>query len=167
MKTKNNETVVYILCGKVASGKTTYAEELEKSKNAVVLSCDRLMLTIFDECLNDAHDLYESRSKCFLRDTALSVVRSGVSAVLDAGYFYEAERNALRRFFVSKNITTELHYIKTDESLRLRWLEERNRKYDQKNDGVRRYIISEDLRKYLDAKFQEPESPDKIIGNQQ
>ena len=47
---------VILLCGKIAVGKTTYAAYLQRNRNAVVLSCDELMLSLFDSCLGDKHD---------------------------------------------------------------------------------------------------------------
>ena len=47
---------VFILCGKIASGKTTYASKLKSERKAVILSHDDLMLTLFDNCLGDKHD---------------------------------------------------------------------------------------------------------------
>lgn len=42
---------VIMLCGKICSGKSFYAEQLKNRINGIVLSCDDLMLTLFDEQL--------------------------------------------------------------------------------------------------------------------
>ncbi|HOV25823.1 MAG TPA: AAA family ATPase [Pseudobacteroides sp.] len=44
---------IIIMCGKICSGKSTYSQKLKKEINAVVLSCDELMLSLFDEQLGD------------------------------------------------------------------------------------------------------------------
>ena len=38
----NSMAVVYLTCGKICSGKSTFARKLAKEKNAVILSCDEL-----------------------------------------------------------------------------------------------------------------------------
>jgi predicted kinase len=39
------------MCGRISSGKTTYAMKLKNETPAVFLSADDLMLTLFDACL--------------------------------------------------------------------------------------------------------------------
>ena len=39
---------VFLICGKICSGKSTYAKKLAKTHNAVILSVDEIMLAIFD-----------------------------------------------------------------------------------------------------------------------
>ena len=69
---------VILLCGKIAVGKTTYAAYLQKSRNAVVLSCDELMLSLFDSCLGDKHDATVKRCSLYLSGIARQVVAAGV-----------------------------------------------------------------------------------------
>ena len=40
--------IVIVLCGKIASGKSTYANELRKKENAIVLSVDELTYYMVD-----------------------------------------------------------------------------------------------------------------------
>ena len=47
--------MVTILCGRVAAGKSFLAAQAER-EGALVLSCDQLMLTVFDGCLGAQHD---------------------------------------------------------------------------------------------------------------
>lgn len=36
----NNYGTIHLMCGKICSGKTTFAEKLRKDINGVILSCD-------------------------------------------------------------------------------------------------------------------------------
>lgn len=45
-----------LLCGRICAGKTTYAKRLGKTRGAVCLSCDELMLALFGQQLGDRHD---------------------------------------------------------------------------------------------------------------
>ena len=45
------------ICGKVCSGKSYYAAQLRKKENAVILSCDDVTMTLFDNDLGDNHDV--------------------------------------------------------------------------------------------------------------
>ena len=49
---------VFMICGKLCSGKSTYAETLRKKHSAVILSVDEIMLTIFGQNAGEKHDDY-------------------------------------------------------------------------------------------------------------
>lgn len=154
---------VILLCGKIAVGKTTYAAYLQRNRNAVVLSCDELMLSLFDSCLGDKHDATVKRCSLYLSGIADQVVAAGVDVVLDFGSWTAAERDAVRTFFVEHNIPVRLYYLFCEESVRLERLRLRN--IALRNADGRVYIIEEDLRRRLDAKFELPSEneTDKLI----
>ena len=147
---------VIILCGKIASGKTTYANSLKRNHRTVVLSCDDLMLTLFDGCLREKHDATADRCELFFYGQAEQLVSIGIDAVIDFGYWTKAERTKAKQYFKAKGILCELHYLSIPEALRLERLAERNQSLAGETRRV--YIINTDLRKYLDAKFEEPSS---------
>ena len=154
---------VILLCGKIAAGKTPYAAYLQKSRNAVVLSCDELMLSLFESWLGDKHDATVKRCSLYLSGIAGQVVAAGVDVVLDFGSWTAAERDAVRTFFVEHNIPVRLYYLFCEESVRLERLRLRN--IALRNADGRVYIIEDDLRRRLDAKFELPSEneADKLI----
>lgn len=154
---------VYILCGKIASGKTTYAKSLKEKNKAMILSCDDLMLTLFDGCLGEKHNDIVDRCSRFFNNQAEELISIGIDAVLDFGYWTKLERTKAKEYFIAKNIPVELHYLKIPENLRLERLIARNQSLS--TSSKREYIIDDELRNYLDAKFEEPTADeiDKII----
>ena len=150
---------VYILCGKIASGKTTYARELKEKQKAIILSCDDLLLTLFDGCLGDKHDDIVKRCSAFFNSQAEELIKIGIDVILDFGYWTKSERTAARDYFKTKNIETQLVYFKIPEEQRFDRLRKRNESLS--NATKRVYIIEEELREHLDLKFQEP-SPEEI-----
>lgn len=155
---------VYILCGKIASGKTTYAEELKEKSKAIILSCDELMLKVFDHCLGPKHDETVDKISKYFYKKALELIEIDIDVIIDNGYWTRDERRKAMNFFTSRNIEIELLYIKADEAERLKRLEKRNA--ELKGSTERQFIISEALRIKLDAKFEEPteEEDYKIIN---
>ena len=145
---------VILLCGRIASGKTTYASALRRESGAVILSCDELMLTLFDQCLGEKHDETVARCSRYLNGVALQITASGLDAVLDFGYWSRKEREAVRAFFVAHQVPVSLHYVRCEEALRLKRLRERNRMLAHADHRV--YLIGDELRERLDQKFEEP-----------
>ena len=156
---------VYILCGKIASGKTTYANKLKLNSNSVILSHDDLMLKLYDNCLGSKHDETVMRISNYFYELAEQLISLNINVIFDFGYWTKAERSFVKDYFSNKGINLEIHYLKTDDSKRLSWLEERNKKLA--NSKSRVYIINKDLCKRLDEKFQEPNDNevDLIISN--
>lgn len=51
-----NMPKVVMTCGKLCSGKTTYAKKLQKESKAVILSVDEIMLALFGQDAGEKHD---------------------------------------------------------------------------------------------------------------
>ncbi len=155
---------VYLLTGKIASGKTAWAERFIGNGRAVLLSCDALMLALFDECLGPRHEETERRCLRFLCGVAADMALCGTDAVLDSGFSTRAARAAAHEYFAQRGVETVTVYFRLPEALRARRLEERNARLA--NSPKREYIIDTALCARLDAKYEEPETGeyDLIIG---
>ena len=66
-----------LICGKLCSGKTTYAKTLP----AVTLSVDELMLSLLDPFLGEMHEVYTARAKDYLLRKAEELLENGVDVV--------------------------------------------------------------------------------------
>lgn len=155
---------VYLLTGKIASGKTAWAQRFAKRENAVLLSCDTLMLSLFDECLGPRHNDTERRCLNFLCSVAADTALCGTDALLDSGLSTRASRAAAREYFAQRGAETVTVYFRLPEDLRAQRLEERNARLA--NSTKREYIIDTALCARLDAKYEEPGAGeyDLIIG---
>ncbi|MCI6277285.1 MAG: ATP-binding protein [Clostridium sp.] len=154
---------IYMLCGKVGSGKSTYAQNLKSDRNTFVLSYDELMLVLFDDCIGPAkHQDMVSRCKKFLFGQALQLLEMNIDVVLDFGFWTKSEREETKKFFSDKNIEVKLHYINPPYEVITEHLEIRNKAIDQ---GLRGYYMTPEKRKRFDSFFQEPskEEIDKYI----
>lgn len=161
---EENMAKVIILCGKIASGKTYYANKIKNETNAIILSVDDLMLNLSDSCLGKQHDDMALRCERYFYGLANQIYRNGTDVILDFGYWSKMEREEAKQYFRYSGIPVELHYVKIEEEKRLIQLDHRNKnlmsQQENKQSG-RVYIIEEELRRRLDQKFEEP-SPDEI-----
>lgn len=143
---------VYILCGKVASGKTTLATRLAE-KGAMVLSCDELMLTLFDHCLGpQLQRETESRALRFLQQQAAALYSLGVDAVLDHGFWYREDRQRALAYFRGQNIPAVLYHVTAPQEVRLARLERRNKQLQ--GSGRREYVMTPDMLTRFDTWFE-------------
>jgi predicted kinase len=146
---------VIMLCGKICSGKSTYAQELKNKINAVVLSPDDLMLTLFEEQLGDKHNDILNKCLSYLYDFAEQLINAKVNVILDFGFWYKEERKNRIEYFKSKNIEVEMHYIKIDKNTWILNIEKRNKLV--KVGRLKCYYVDENMKELFDRVFEEPD----------
>lgn len=146
---------VYIICGKICSGKTTYAKKLCKENNAILLSVDEIMLSLFDQCCGEKHHQeYERRIKKYLFDKSLEIIEKGFDVVLDWGFWTKEERDATKNFFKSRNIDCQLHYIAVSDEVWEYQLNKRNNEI--LNNETKAYHLEHSRALYFASMFKAP-----------
>lgn len=117
---------VYLICGKICSGKSTYAEQLRVLNNAVLLSTDEITLSLFGQHCGDKHDDYVERTQNYLFNKSLELIEVGINVILDWGFWMKEERDYAREFYNSRNIVCEFHYIDISDDTWKARLKKRN-----------------------------------------
>lgn len=153
---------VYLLIGKIASGKTHFAMQLKQQQPLMLLSCDDLLLTLFDHCLGDKHQQIEQKAYRFLFEQAVQLAEMGMDSALDFGFWTAESRREARQFFASHGVQTVWVYCNPPELVRLQRLQQRNQQRACKalSSGRREYIIDQPTLQRLDSRF-EPPTPDE------
>lgn len=117
---ESNQKVI-LLCGKLCSGKSTYAEKLRTEMGAAVLSVDEIMLTLFGQDAGEAHDCYVQNLMRLLLRKSVEFASVGISVILDTGLWTKAERKVVRAFYQNQGVVCEIHYLDvTDEEWKRR-----------------------------------------------
>ena len=146
---------VMLICGKICSGKTFYADKLKEKENAVLLSCDEVTSMLFDNNLGDGHDAMMQRIYQYFFQKAVELVGLNVNVILDWGFWSVADREQAKKFFRSKKIDFELHYVKVDDDTWQKNIAERNAKVE-KGKGGNNFLLDERLMNILLSRWQEP-----------
>lgn len=145
---------VYLPIGRIAAGKTAWAREREARGECLVLSCDDLLLTLFDGCLGDKHAETEQRCLTFLFDAAARLTALGLDAVVDSGFWTAQSRAFARAFFQHRGIETVFVYFDVAFAVRRERLLRRNASLA--SSARREFIIDEDALARFDLRFEEP-----------
>jgi len=145
---------VIMMCGKICSGKSTYAEELRKELNAALLSVDEITLAIFGQDIGEKHDEYVEKLERYLFNKALELTEVGINVILDLGLWTKSERKAARDFFNRHGTENEIHYLDiTDEE----WQQRINkRNADIAAGKVSAYYVDEGLAEKVNLLFEKP-----------
>ena len=146
---------VIMTCGKICSGKTTYAQKLRAERKAVILSVDEITLALFPEGAGEMLDIYVERAEELLYCKALEIVGTGTNVILDWGFWTRAEREYARRFFGENGIHCELHYLNVSDEL---WRERIAKRNDLIAEGkISAYYVDNGLAEKFAGIFEEPD----------
>ena len=145
---------VSLICGKICSGKSTYAEQLRIQNNAVLLSTDEITLALFGQHCGDKHDEYVERTQNYLFDKSLELIEVGINVILDWGFWLKEERDYAREFYNSRDIECEFHYIDISEETWQARLKKRNSEVLAKETNA--YYVDDNLAKKFDSIFEVP-----------
>lgn len=143
------------ICGKVCSGKSYYAAKLREKENAVILSCDDVTMTLFDNDLGDNHDVMVKKIMTYLKDISIKIINTNTTVILDWGFWSKKDREELTEFYKKNNILIEWHYICVDDETWNKNIEERNKRVEEGNGGSD-FHVGEGLRKKVLSRWDEP-----------
>ena len=147
---------VILLIGKVCSGKSTYAAQLQ---DTVCLSVDEWMLRLYPEGCGEAHDVCARRVRMALYDLAVKLAAKDVSVVLDWGFWGHALREEAKAALAGCSL--DWRWICPPQSARSGWIDARNRSVA--SGETMAYIVDEGLEAKCDAQF-EPPTSDELPG---
>lgn len=145
---------VTMTCGRICSGKSTFAERLRDERGGVILSIDELMLALFPDGAGEDHDLYVRRTQDYLLGKALAIVRAGTDVILDWGFWTRASRDEVRAFWAERGIPYEFRYVRTGPEEWRRRIAKRNAAVAAGSPGA--YFVDEGLLRKAEALFEEP-----------
>ncbi|XQQ04940.1 MAG: AAA family ATPase [Leptolyngbya sp. IPPAS B-1204] len=115
MLEEQEQTCLYLMCGLPCSGKTTFASQLAKEKNALVFSLDKLVLSFFPEEDNfETHRKYVQRVQDAFFPIVSDLLWHGCSIVMDFPAHTRNERDQLRQLAIQAKVKTQLYYLQAD-----------------------------------------------------
>lgn len=150
---------VYLICGKLCCGKTTYSQKLCNENGALLLSVDEMTLTVFGQNCGDKHDEYVLNAKKYLLNKSLELIDKNINIVLDWGFWTRKEREFAKDFYKSCGIDCELHYIDISDDVCKARIEKRNKAV--LTDKTSAYYVDENLLDKFNSIFETP-SEDEI-----
>lgn len=148
--------IVYLLCGFIGAGKTTFARKLEARTGAVRITKDEwLIRMVGNDPTIDGYANYDQRVVELSRDIAFQLVEKGIDVIIDEGFWAKEERASMRRRVAESGGEAVLYYLDTPiETIRQRVA---GRSADPPNDSFR---ISDELLDYY-LPYWEPPGDDE------
>lgn len=117
---------VFLICGKICSGKGFYTRQLKEKEHAVVLSCDEIENDLFHHDLGGRRDAISADIKAYLHKKAVDIARAGCNVILDWGFWSRKERADVSAYYKNADIDFEWHYIDISDADWAKNMEARN-----------------------------------------
>ena len=146
---------VILVCGKICSGKSTYAERLRIENKAVLLSIDEIMLAMFGLYVGDKHDEYVEKTEKYLFDKSVEIIETGIDVILDWGLWTRDERRYAKEFYSARGIENEIHYLNISNETWKTRLDKRNRAVSA--GEIIAYPVDDNLAAKFGAIFEMPD----------
>lgn len=131
---------IYLICGKICSGKSHYANSLRNKYNAVILSVDEATYDLINNEQGDSYNNFVERIKCYLKKKAIEISKAGTNVILDWGFWTKESRIEISKHLEANNIAYEWHYVDVDDKTWKRNIDERNNRAQAGNGGSDFYV---------------------------
>lgn len=117
-----------VLCGKIASGKSTLAAQLIQQSGGIILSEDSWLSLLFKDSMHSVEDYihYSARLKAAIKPHAIALLRAGVNVVLDFPANTLASRQWIMSIIEESGAAHQLHYLAVSDEVCKARLRRRN-----------------------------------------
>ena len=108
------KATVYILCGFIGAGKTTFAKQLEAHTGAVRITKDEwLIRMVGNDPTIEGYEDYNRRMWELSRDVAFELAAKGIDVIIDEGFWVKEQRDEMKRRTEEAGARAVLCYLDT------------------------------------------------------
>jgi predicted kinase len=133
-------TTLYLLCGKIAAGKSTLARRLAERPATLLITMDHWMSTLFPTENRTIEDFarLSARLRAAMGPHVVDILRHDLSVVLDFPANTVTWRNWMRSLIAEAGVAHELHVLDFPDAVCKARLRQRN------DGGAHPYQVSEE-----------------------
>ncbi len=111
MKTK---PIVYVICGFIGAGKTTFAKKLEEKTGAVRITKDEWSISIIgNDPTIDGYAEWDTKIIELSRNVAFQLAEKGIDVIMDEGFWEKETRDKMKRRIEAIGAQVVLYYLDT------------------------------------------------------
>ncbi len=150
---------VYLICGFIGAGKTTFAKKLEADTGAIRITKDEWSIRLIgnDPTINGYAE-HDQKIVGLSRDFAFHLVKKGIDVIIDEGFWAKEERLELRSKIEALGAKAVFYYVDTPiDEMRERVA---RRNGDLSNDS---FVINPGLWDYYLRFWQPPEADEEVL----
>src|SRR5690349_13398943 len=104
--------IVYLICGFIGAGKTTFAKKLEEKTGAVRITKDEWLIRLIgNDPTIDGFEEYDNKICELSRDVAFYLVEKGIDVIIDEGFWAREQRVELKKRIEAIGAKEVLYYV--------------------------------------------------------
>ena len=106
--------IVYLICGFIGAGKTTFAKKLEETTGAVRITKDEWSIRfIGNDPTIDGYAEWDHKIIGLSRDVAFQLAEKGIDVIIDEGFWEKEQRDEMRRRTGAIGAKAVMYYVET------------------------------------------------------
>ncbi|WP_261643389.1 AAA family ATPase [Erwinia mallotivora] len=146
------KATLHLLCGKIASGKSTLSETLSASPGTIVISEDRWLTALYASQMQSVADYvhYSAQLRDVMKPHLISLLKAGISVVLDFPANTRTHRQWMMEIIVESGASHRLHYLNVSDDICKARLHARNA------EGTHDFSVTDKQFAHITAYFSEP-----------
>ena len=108
------QPTVYVICGFIGAGKTTFAKKLEKKTGAVRITKDEWSIRLIgNDPTIDGYAEWDTKIIELSRDVAFQLAEKGIDVIIDEGFWEKEQRDKMRKRIEAIGAKEVLYYLDT------------------------------------------------------
>ena len=139
MNNRHENPTIYLICGPIGAGKTTYARQVAKEHHAIGFCEDEWLSQLFvpdapEGLLNEPMPIIgawanEKYQRCRVQIWLIcqQLLAQGISVVLEGAAANKTQRDVIRQKASTYNVVFQLHYVTCNEQRRRERVLKRNK----------------------------------------
>lgn len=156
---------IVLCCGKVCSGKSTFARILEREYNFYAFSADEWMLQLYEE--TEKREVFESNlRRCteLIYRVSERILKQRIdnNVALDFGFWRKEDRTTVAQRFGSQGFTVSMVYFPITVTRQASFMNKR-----QSVAGNNHYDFDIETIETLNAYFEEPDTGEKYFSKEE
>ncbi|RRZ90437.1 ATP-binding protein [Erwinia sp. 198] len=150
--TTSEKPSLHLLCGKIASGKSTLSAKLGSLPGTIIVSEDHWLAALFANEMLSISDYvqYSSRLRNAMKPHLVSLLKAGLSVVLDFPANTQTNREWMMSIIKESGASNRLHYLKVSDEVCKSRLRARNA------EGGHEFAASDQQFETITRYFEEP-----------
>lgn len=146
---------VILVCGKICSGKSYYANEIRESLNAVIISPDEATYELINNEQGEFYNIFSERLNKYLTKKVGEIAKAGANVIFERGLWSKKEREQIAKYYRDVGVECEIHYVCVNDKIWKQNIDERN-KMVKEGKGGSDFYLNEGLMKKLESMWEEP-----------
>jgi len=136
------QTTVYLICGFIGAGKTTFAKKLEEKTGAVRITKDEWSIRLIgNDPTIDGYAEWDQKVIGLSRDFAFYLAGKGIDVIMDEGFWAKEEREGLKRRARAIGAEPVLYYVDAPIETIQERVVERNRNLTKESFEISREML--------------------------